>query len=110
VSDLTASSPAHKVAWLAAGLRRAARGFGVDLPVTYAQAVAAQGLRCDDPLGVTRLGCGVVLHTQPEVADRLPIVLGYADANGQWHRNGSRHQTPTQIPEPTPAMRGGMER
>jgi hypothetical protein len=90
---------AHRRAWLVAGLRRAARGLGVDLPVTYAQAVTAQGLRCGDAIGVTRLGCGVVLHTLPEANDTLPLVLGYADTTGQWYRDGSRHQTATHVPE-----------
>jgi hypothetical protein len=105
-----APESAHQLAWLAAGLRRAAHGLGVDLPVIYAQAVAAHGLRCGDPVGVTRLGSGVVLHTLPEANDRLPIVLGYADANGQWYRDGSRHQTPAHNPEPIIGMRRGIER
>jgi hypothetical protein len=33
----------------------------------------------------------VVIHTAPQSKDRLPIVVGYADARGQWHRDGSRH-------------------
>jgi hypothetical protein len=98
------------LAWLAAGLRRAANGLGVDLPVAYAHAVAAQALRCGDPVGVTRLGSGVVLHTLSEADDRLPMVLGYADANGQWYRDGSRHQTPGHHPEPTVGMRPGIGR
>ena len=102
--------PSHRLVWLAAGLRRASRGLGVDLPMTYAQAVAAQGLSCGDPIGVTRLGCGVVLHTLPEAHDRLPIVFGYADANGQWYRDGSRHRTPSHIPEAASGMGRGIER
>jgi hypothetical protein len=100
----------HQLARVAAGLRRAAHGLGVDLPVTYAQALATQGLRVGDPVGVTRLGCGVVLHTLPEADDRLPVVLGYADANGQWYRDGSRHQAATEISEPATPIRRGIER
>jgi hypothetical protein len=107
VTAPAAPESAHQLAWLAAGLRRAAHGLGVDLPVTYAQAVAAEGLRCGDPVGVIRLGRGVVLHSLPEADDRLPMVLGYADATGQWYRDGSRHQTPTHMPEPaSPIVRG----
>jgi hypothetical protein len=84
--------------------------LGVDLPVSYSEAVAAQGLRCGDPMAVTRLGCGVVLHTVPEAGERLPVLLGYADANGQWYRDGSRHRAPTAISEPTSAVRRGIER
>jgi hypothetical protein len=105
-----APESAHQLAWLSAGLRRAARGLGVDLSVTYAQAVAAQGFICGDPVGVTRLSGGVVLHTLPEPDDRLPMVLGYADANGQWCRDGSRHKAPAHIPEPVPPMWRGRER
>jgi hypothetical protein len=94
---------------LAAGLRRAARGLAVDLPVSYSEVVAAQGLRCGDSIGVTRLGCGVVLHTVPEAHDRLAIVLGYADAHGQWYRDGSRHQAATAVPEPALSARRGIE-
>jgi hypothetical protein len=110
VSAPATPESAHQLAWLAAGLRRAAHGLGVDLPITYAQAVAAHGMRGGDPVGVTRLGTGVVLHTLPEVDDRLPIVLGYADANGQWYRDGSRHHTPAHHPEPTIGMRPGIAR
>jgi hypothetical protein len=110
VNCLAASEPAHHQAWLAAGLRRASRGLGVDLSVSYSEAVAAHGLRCGDSIGVTRQGCGVVLHTLPEAGDRLPIVLGYADAHGQWYRDGSRHQAATAVLESSfAAARRGIE-
>ncbi|MGH9068920.1 MAG: hypothetical protein ACRD0J_15725, partial [Acidimicrobiales bacterium] len=81
----------HQIAWTAAGLRRAAAEVGVTLPVAYSQAVAADGLRREPNLGVTSLGDGVVLHTSPADNRHLPIVLGYADARGQWYRDGHRH-------------------
>ena len=81
----------HRLAWVTAGLRRAARDAGVDLPAVYARQVAADGLRSCDQLGVTRLDTGVVLHTAPDTPDQLPAVLGYADTTGQWYRDGSRH-------------------
>jgi hypothetical protein len=61
------------------------------LPVDYSLAVAADGLAHCDRLGVSRLGRGVVIHTAPESPHALPVGLGYADANGQWHRDGRRH-------------------
>jgi len=81
----------HQVEWVAEGLRRAGAGWGVELPVAYARRVATEGLAREGELGVTRLGAGVVIHTVPQVKDRLPIVVGYADARGQWHRDGTRH-------------------
>lgn len=81
----------HQIEWVAAGLRRAAASQGVELPVSYARRVAADGLAHEADLGVTRLGAGVVLQTSPQATDRLPVVLGYADAQGQWHRDGRRH-------------------
>jgi hypothetical protein len=45
----------------------------------------------------------------PEADDRLPVVLGYADAHGQWYRDGSRHQAPTAVTEPAFAVRRGIE-
>ncbi|MGH9074055.1 MAG: helix-turn-helix domain-containing protein [Acidimicrobiales bacterium] len=64
----------HQIAWTATGLRRAAAEVGVTLPVAYSQAVAADGLRREPTLGVTRLGDGVVLHTSPEDDRHLPVV------------------------------------
>ena len=81
----------HQIEHVAAGIRRAAAEAGVELPASYAQRVAAEGLAHEANLGVTRLGAGVVIHTAPEARGRLPIVVGYADARGQWHRDGSRH-------------------
>jgi hypothetical protein len=87
----------HRLAWLAAGLRRAAHNAGVDLPVDYAQRVAADGMRLCHQLAVTPIGHGVAVHTAPEDDRRLPILLGYADRSGQWYRDGSRHTPPTPI-------------
>lgn len=110
MSTPTTSERSHQLAWLASGLQRASRGLGVDLPVTYAQAIAAQALSFGDPVGITRLGCGVVLHTQPEADNRLPVLLGYADANGQLYRDGSRHQTASHVPDPPSAIVPGIDR
>lgn len=82
----------HPVLWLAAGLRRAAAGLGVELPMDYARALAATA--DGEPLGVSRLGAGVVIHTVPEEAERLSVLVGVADAEGQWYRDGVRHQEP----------------
>jgi len=85
----------HQVEWVAEGLRRAAADQGVALPVAYARRVASDGLARESELGVTRLGAGVVIHTVASSKDRLPIVVGYADARGQWHRDGTRYsETP----------------
>jgi hypothetical protein len=81
----------HRLAWLAAGLRRAAHDAGVVLPVDYAQRVAVDGIGRCDQLGVTPIGHGVAIHTAPQDDRQLPILLGYADAAGQWYRDGSRH-------------------
>ena len=81
----------HQIEHVAAGIRRAAAEAGIELPVSYAQRVAAEGLAHEANLGVTRLGAGVVIHTAPQATDRLPVVIGYADARGQWHRDGHRH-------------------
>jgi hypothetical protein len=85
----------HRLIWLAAGLRRAAQDAGVDLPVDYAQRVTVDGIRVCDQLGVTPVGRGVAIHTAPTDDRKLPILLGYADAAGQWYRDGSRHAPPT---------------
>jgi hypothetical protein len=91
---VSAADRRHRLVWLAAGLRRAAHDAGVDLPVDYAQLVAVDGIRLCDQLGVTRIGHGVAIHTAPEDDRQLPILLGYADAAGQWYRDGSRHAPP----------------
>jgi hypothetical protein len=91
----------HQIEWAASGLRRAAADIGVPLPVDYSQAVAADGLARSPELGVTRLGAGVVLHTQPASSRELPVVIGYADPRGQWYRDGRRH-TATSAPDTTP--------
>lgn len=83
----------HQIAWTASGLRRAAADAGIELPVDYATALAADGLTREPTLAVTRLGAGVVIHTNPDTAKRLPIVIGYADGRGQWYRDGRRHIT-----------------
>jgi len=89
------SANRHQVEWVAEGLRRAAAGQGVELPVAYARRVATEGLAHEGELGVTRLEAGVVIHTVPQAKDRRPVVVGYADARGQWHRDGTRHiETP----------------
>jgi hypothetical protein len=84
----------HQIDWTASGLRRAAADAGVNLPVLYSQTVAADGLDRESELAVTRLGAGVVIHTQPDSDKRLPMVLGYADSRGQWYRDGRRHTEP----------------
>jgi hypothetical protein len=81
----------HDAAREAADLRRAAAEAGVYLPVSYSQAVAADGLERGTELAITRLGAGVVVHTRPGSDKQLPIVLGYADSRGQWYRDGHRH-------------------
>lgn len=96
----------HQVEWAASGLRRAAAEVGVTLPVDYSQTVAADGLTRSPELGVTRLGAGVVLHTQPANNCDLPIVIGYADPRGQWYRDGRRHTTTTPVLDTTPTAAG----
>jgi hypothetical protein len=92
----------HQIEWAASGLRRAAADIGVPLPVDYSQAVAADGLARSAELGVTRLGAGVVIHTQPASNRELPVVVGYADLRGQWYRDGHRHTT-APAPDVSPA-------
>jgi hypothetical protein len=94
----------HQIEWAASGLRRAAADAGVDMPVTYSRAVATDGLARESELGVTRLGTGVVIHTQPDSDTRLPIVLGYADSRGQWYRDGRRHTEPAAAATTEPAQ------
>ena len=93
----------HELAWVAAGIRRAAAGFGVELPAGYALAVAAQALSGGEELGVTKLGQGVVLSSLPGPEGALPFVVGYADASGQWYRDGRRHRPDA---HPAPATGG----
>ncbi|MHB1614426.1 MAG: hypothetical protein ACYCYA_08900 [Actinomycetes bacterium] len=81
----------HHAEWMAARVCRAAAEAGVELPITYARRLATDGLAQQAGLEVTRLGTGVVIHTAPRATDRLPVVVGYADARGQWHRDGHRH-------------------
>ena len=76
---------------VAAGLKAAAADVGVQLHQSYAERVAADGLARCQQLGVKRVGRGVVIHTAPEAHLELPIVLGYADASGEWLRDGNRH-------------------
>lgn len=75
---------------------------GVALPVDYSQTAAADGLTRSPVLGVTRLGAGVVLHTQPADDRELPVVVGYADPGGQWYRDRHRHTT-APAPDVAPA-------
>jgi hypothetical protein len=100
----TTSFDRHRIDEMAISLYRAARDAGVDLPLSYARRVAAPTTEGDGELGVSRLGGGVVIHTVPPTKERLPIVVGYADARGQWYRDGSRHvETPAAV-EPVEAM------
>lgn len=90
----------HQLDWVASGLRRAAAEAGVELSVSYSRRLAQEGLAQGADLGVTRLGAGVVIHTAPGSRDRRPVVVGYADPRGQWHRDGRRHleSLPTEHP------------
>ena len=92
---MTGPGGEHRLAWVTAGLRRAARASGVDLPADFTRRVAIDGLALCDQLGVTRRGRGVVLHTAPDSNCQLPVVLGYADADEAWNRDGSRHSSPS---------------
>jgi hypothetical protein len=85
-----AGSLTHRAARVAAGLRSAARDADVELTDGYAQKVAAEGLSRCDQIGVTGLGDGVVIHTAPQDDHERPIVLGYADAGGEWLGDGTR--------------------
>lgn len=92
VAHAWSRSGAFTTTRMAARLRAAALEAGVELTASYAARVAADGLARCEQLGVTRLGEGVVIHTAPENQYKLPIVLGYADAGGEWLRDGSRHK------------------
>ena len=83
---------AHDVAWVAAGIRRAAAEAGVELPAGYARAVAAQALARGEEVGVTPLGRGLVLSARRGDGSAMALVVGYADAGGQWYRDGRRHR------------------
>jgi hypothetical protein len=93
----------HSVEWVAAGLRRAAAQVGVTVPVDYARAVAVDGLTRNRELAVSRVGAGIVIHTKPSSHRQLPVLLGYADSRGQWHRDGRRHTTAQ------PALSAGVD-
>lgn len=80
----------HRLEWMAAALRRAAKAAGVQLTMGYSRRVATDGLASAEQLGVTRLGNGVVIHTASELPDRPPVVVGYADRSGQWCADGRR--------------------
>lgn len=43
-------------------------------------------------VGVTGLGRGVVLSALQGGGAEMPFVVGYADAGGQWCRDGRRHR------------------
>jgi len=98
----------QQIELVAADLRRAATEAGVDLPLSYARRVAADGLTEGAKLGVTRLGAGVVIHTAAEAKDRLPVLIGYADGRGQWHRDGRRHVEAPSVEGPEDAMEVGL--
>ena len=81
----------HEIELMAEGLRLAAAEADVDLPASYARLLAAEGVTQETNLRVTQLGAGVVIRTAPKAKEGLPVVVGYADARGQWHRDGHRH-------------------
>lgn len=90
-------SDLHRTAWLAAGIRSAAQDAGVDLTPSYVERVAADGATRREQIGVTKLGDGVVIHTAPETRAERTVVLGYADADGEWLLDGTRHQAPREV-------------
>lgn len=89
-----AGNDAYRRARVASRLMSAARDAGVELTASYARRLAAGGLSRCGQLGVTRLGDGVVVHTAPESDQEPLVVLGYADAAGEWFRDGRRHNPP----------------
>jgi hypothetical protein len=93
---VSAGSLAYRRARVAIGLRSAAHGAGVELTHSYATRIATDGIKRCGQLGVTQLGEGVVIHTAPPSQTELPVVLGYADAAGEWLRDGTRHD-PQQV-------------
>lgn len=94
---VSTGSDLHRTARLAAGIRSAAQDAGVDLTPSYAERVAADGITRCDQVGVTKLGYGVVIHTAPETRAERAVVLGYADADGEWFRDGTRHHVPREV-------------
>lgn len=90
---LSAGPTSHGVARVASGIRTAAGDAGIRLSVAYSQRIASEGLARCEQVGVTRLGAGVVIHTAPANGTGLPVVLGYADPDGEWFRDGTRHQS-----------------
>jgi hypothetical protein len=98
------SASADEVAWVAAGLRQAAADAGVMLPVLYSLSLVSDGLAREPELALSRLGAGVVVHTHPEDRSHA-IVLGYADARGQWYGDGRRH-VEAQAPEASAPVLG----
>jgi hypothetical protein len=81
----------HNCARLACRLRSAARDASVEISPSYAARLVADGFSLCDQIGVTRLGRGVVIHTAPDSDQQRPVVLGYADADGEWVMHGSHH-------------------
>jgi glycosyltransferase A (GT-A) superfamily protein (DUF2064 family) len=100
--QLPARPTPHQVAWVAAGIRMAAREGGVDMPVDYVRRITTDGLMQKNRLGVSRLGSGVVIHTAAERLDRIPVVLGHADSGGQWLRDGRRYHVTVVDTAPEP--------
>ena len=98
----------QQIEQVAADLRRAAAEAGVELPVSYTRRVAVDGLAHDAELGVTRLGAGVIIHATPETTDQSRVVIGYADARGQWHRDGRRHIEGPTAEAPAEAVEVGL--
>ena len=45
---------------------------------------------------------------RPQAKDCLPAVVGYADARGQWHRDGSRHIEVSPVEGPAESMGMGL--
>jgi len=83
-------------------------GVAVGVGVGVGVGGAAAELRREPDLAVRRIGDGVVILAQPDTDRRLPILLGYADARGQWYRDGRRHHQPDQL-APSIADTTGVE-
>jgi hypothetical protein len=86
-----AGSEERQLARLAARVRKAAADAGIELSQGDATRIAAAGVSRCDQIGVTGLGVGVVIYTVPEDPIEFPIVLGYADATGEWSLDHSHH-------------------
>ena len=56
--------------------------------------IAFEGVALESPLGVTGFGDLIVIHTVPQDADEPPVLIGFADADHQWYRDGRRHIEP----------------